>query len=230
MAASLDILHYKQWRSLSTSTLLKTQAASCAGSEGYLPPKEALLEALQEQGLQRESIRLAGEEVEDEEMWEDILDESDDPWMRSPAALEDTLSSAALLLPSEGAPPQGVPDGSEGESPYAVAASGSMTWHAFQQLRNAERECQQEGGGAGSDQAVTWAVLDVRKQPAGVAAPAGCVAVPLEQLTKEAVQQLGACRLAVLATEGNVRAQQACVRLRSVFGYSDTVLVTDWHA
>lgn len=57
--------------------------------------------------------------------------------------------------------------------------------------------------------------------------PAGTVQLPLEQLGREAVQALNCDQFAVLGTS-DLRAQQAAVRLRSVFGYRSTILVTDW--
>ena len=57
--------------------------------------------------------------------------------------------------------------------------------------------------------------------------PPGSIWLPLERLDKQAVAGLGCARLAVLAT-GDLRGQQACVRLRDVFGCSETVLVTEW--
>jgi hypothetical protein len=66
-----------------------------------------------------------------------------------------------------------------------------------------------------------------RSASCGCRAPPGSIALPLEQLSKEAVDGLGCNLLAVLVT-ADLRGQQACVRLRNVFGYRDTVLVTDW--
>lgn len=58
-------------------------------------------------------------------------------------------------------------------------------------------------------------------------APLGCLQLPLEQLSREAVAALGCAKLAVLITE-DLRGQQACVRLRDVFGLRDTLLLLRW--
>ena len=51
--------------------------------------------------------------------------------------------------------------------------------------------------------------------------------LPLERLSRESAAALGASKLAVLMT-GDLRAQQACVRLRDVYGFRDVLLLLDW--
>lgn len=108
---------------------------------------------LRESGLQlAEAGRATGgshDDDEEEETWEEVLDENYDPWMRDPASPEDALESLGILQPAG--------DGSEGAaaavSAYEREPLPSMDWQDFQQARAGEP-------------AGTWAVLDVRKQPA----------------------------------------------------------------
>ena len=51
--------------------------------------------------MSQDSVRLG---LEDEDPWDDIWEESDDPWMRTPPAPEDAFASAALLQPPPAKP------------------------------------------------------------------------------------------------------------------------------
>lgn len=225
------------------------------------PPSPADLLQLRENGLAPEVVRLRGRgwggaeagDDDDEETWEDVITEGEDPWLRNPVALEeDALGFAGLLLGT--AEERAGPDPAAAAArAYEAAAAGSVAWGELQRRWAAD-------GSA-------WAVLDVRKDPEAVPRcvsvgrqetcpmtgvgqgnehfvvnvhpfqasrpnlfrrpPPGSIWLPLERLDKQVVAGLGCARLAVLAT-GDLRGQQACVRLRDVFGYSETVLATEW--
>ena len=136
--------------------------SQASGGDGVPAPVPLCHVQLQESGLPSRSVRLAGAgpagpAAEEEETWEDILEESHDPWMRDPAPPEDLLAWAGLQLSAEEALEAAAPAAAPAAaahtgSAYERAPLPSMAWREFEQLR-------------GGEPAGAWAVLDVRKQP-----------------------------------------------------------------
>ncbi len=166
---------------------------------------------------------------------------------------DDVLAAAGLLLPqSDGTGPAAPP-----ASAYEAQPLPSLPWRDFQ-LRLAEEQQFGEGGGGAwavldvrregdeepcEEGSAVWVHVFgwCRKPTLSIVkliatprlcvgpsrAPPGSVRLPLERLSREAVGALGCDRVAVLLTS-DLRGQQACVRLRSVYGYRDALLLLDW--
>eukprot|EP00191_Tetraselmis_sp_GSL018_P007887 CAMPEP_0177601520 /NCGR_PEP_ID=MMETSP0419_2-20121207/14310_1 /TAXON_ID=582737 /ORGANISM="Tetraselmis sp., Strain GSL018" /LENGTH=198 /DNA_ID=CAMNT_0019094805 /DNA_START=347 /DNA_END=940 /DNA_ORIENTATION=- len=136
---------------------------------------------------------------EDDDDWDEMLDEMDDPWMREPAS--PTEFERGLQVADEPA--------QSSASPYSEEAGfRSISAAELHLLSNEESDV---------------VLLDVRTtMELSIRRIPGSVHIPLDSLTRDAAAaELSGRPVVVVVGSGDHRSRQAAVRLKRVYGFAD---------
>eukprot|EP00192_Tetraselmis_astigmatica_P018264 CAMPEP_0117652214 /NCGR_PEP_ID=MMETSP0804-20121206/2508_1 /TAXON_ID=1074897 /ORGANISM="Tetraselmis astigmatica, Strain CCMP880" /LENGTH=260 /DNA_ID=CAMNT_0005458247 /DNA_START=79 /DNA_END=861 /DNA_ORIENTATION=+ len=162
-----------------------------------------------------QGIRYLVADDEEEEAWDDILEDMDDPWMREPTAAPEILEQQAAEVAAAAGGAGAV---SQAEPSFAYSKDGGFVDIGVPELielMNKRLEPLQV-------QAPACTVIDVRSSMEfSLRKLPSSINIPVKQLTRDAVSGFTTAAVVVVVGSGDDRSRQAVVRLTKVYRFTD---------